>query len=142
MSRILFAPVVEKFLQADGVISKTWLHFLSDVGGALKGDWTKTEITLNVSGASAQPSRTVLAKKGSTFEISIVWSETVSFNSGSFFTLTLDQKNFYSFEKTILTLLNDDKEIVGHAVPNNKFIEIKSNESLNSCILSGTLILK
>lgn len=138
-----FAPIKESLLDASGVISQTWFQFFTALGTGLNGEWSKSQYKILVSnnGGESEPTRTVLAQKGSTIEISMHFDSVISFNNANFTIEDAINKKL-TFEDTYLNIYDVGGVLLGGAYASGESITIPNVSSTGHCTISGTLILK
>jgi len=152
------APIKEIMLNSTGLLNQVWIQFFSSLGTGLKGEWDSSEYKLEIKPIPPSTStvdmadRTVLAKKGSTIELSMSFENGRDFSPGdgfyfsieiaSFSTQDVNKKNA-QFEETFLNVYDKSSKalIAGALVSGDKIFlpKLHITESFN---ISGTLILK
>ena len=152
------APIKDIMLNSTGLLNQVWIQFFSSLGTGLKGEWESSEYKLEIIFVDDplitldMADRTVLAKKGSTIELSMSFDGPRDFSPGngfyfsieiaSFSTQNVNKKNA-QFEETFLNVYDKTSMalIAGAFVSGNKIFlpKLHITESFN---ISGTLILK
>ena len=152
------APIKEIMLNSTGLLNQVWIQFFSSLGTGLKGEWESSEYKLEIIFVDDplitldMADRTVLAKKGSTIELSMSFENGRDFSPGngfyfsieiaSFSTQNVNKKNA-QFEETFLNVYDKSSRalIAGALVSGDKIFlpKLHITESFN---ISGTLILK
>lgn len=152
------APIKDIMLNSTGLLNQVWIQFFSSLGTGLKGEWESSEYKLEIIFVDDplitldMADRTVLAKKGSTIELSMSFDGPRDFSPGngfyfsieiaSFSTQNVNKKNA-QFEETFLNVYDKTSRalIAGAFVSGNKIFlpKLHITESFN---ISGTLILK
>ena len=152
------APIKDIMLNSTGLLNQVWIQFFSSLGTGLKGEWESSEYKLEIIFVDDplitldMADRTVLAKKGSTIELSMSFDSGRDFSPGngfyfsieiaSFSTQNVNKKNA-QFEETFLNVYDKTSRalIAGAFVSGNKIFlpKLHITESFN---ISGTLILK
>jgi len=152
------APIKDIMLNSTGLLNQVWIQFFSSLGTGLKGEWESSEYKLEIISVNDplitldMADRTVLAKKGSTIELSMSFDSGRDFSPGdgfyfsieiaSFSTQNVNKKNA-QFEETFLNVYDKTSRalIAGAFVSGNKIFlpKLQITESFN---ISGTLILK
>ncbi len=155
------APIKDIMLNSTGLLNQVWIQFFSSLGTGLKGEWDSSEYKLEIISVPNPPNppttldmadRTVLAKKGSTIELSMSFENGRDFSPGngfyfsieiaSFSTQNVNKKNA-QFEETFLNVYDKSSRalIAGALVSGDKIFlpKLHITESFN---ISGTLILK
>ena len=152
------APIKDIMLNSTGLLNQVWIQFFSSLGTGLKGEWESSEYKLEIIFVDDplitldMADRTVLAKKGSTIELSMSFNGPRDFSPGngfyfsieiaSFSTQNVNKKNA-QFEETFLNVYDKTSRalIAGAFVSGNKIFlpKLHITESFN---ISGTLILK
>lgn len=152
------APIKDIMLNSTGLLNQVWIQFFSSLGTGLKGEWESSEYKLEIISVNNPPTtlgmadRTVLAKKGSTIELSMSFDSGRDFSPGngfyfsieiaSFSTQNVNKKNA-QFEESFLNVYDKTSRalIAGAFVSGNKIFlpKLQITESFN---ISGTLILK
>ena len=152
------APIKDIMLNSTGLLNQVWIQFFSSLGTGLKGEWESSEYKLEIIFVDDplitldMADRTVLAKKGSTIELSMSFDGPRDFSPGngfyfsieidSFSTQNVNKKNA-QFEDTFLNVYDKTSRalIAGAFVSGNKILlpKLHITESFN---ISGTLILK
>jgi hypothetical protein len=138
-----FAPIKEALLDASGTISQTWIQFFTTLGTGLSGEWSKSEykLTIDNNGVDLIPTRTVLAQKGSTIEISMHFDTLKTFLNANFSINETNNKNL-TFEDSYLNIYDVGGILLGGAYASGSVISIPNVSSTGHCTISGTLILK
>ncbi len=152
------APIKDIMLNSTGLLNQVWIQFFSSLGTGLKGEWESSEYKLEIIFVDDplitldMADRTVLAKKGSTIELSMSFNGPRDFSPGngfyfsieiaSFSTQNVNKKNA-QFEETFLNVYDKTSRalIAGAFVSGDKIFlpKLHITESFN---ISGTLILK
>lgn len=138
-----FAPIKEALLDASGTISQTWFQFFTSIGTGLFGEWSKSQYNIIVTndGGDLTPTRTVLAQKGSTIDLSMHFDSATSFINAKF-SIKGDSNKNLNFEDTYLNIYQSDGTLLGGAFVSGTIISIPDVASVGHCNISGTLILK
>lgn len=140
--RIISAPIKEIVLGPNGILTQVWLQFIANVGSALTGEWSKSEYEIEIdnNGAPLIPDRTILALKGETIELSMVFNDPQTFTNAKF---SIPESNNFniSFEESYLNLYDTGGVLLGGALVSGEVITLPNVSSTGKSILSGTLIL-
>lgn len=131
------APIKDIMLNSTGLLNQVWIQFFSSLGTGLKGEWESSEYKLEIIFVDDplitldMADRTVLAKKGSTIELSMSFDGPRDFSPGngfyfsieiaSFSTQNVNKKNA-QFEETFLNVYDKTSRalIAGAFVSGNK----------------------
>lgn len=152
------APIKEIMLNSTGLLNQVWIQFFSSLGTGLKGEWDSSEYKLEIIFVDDplitldMADRTVLAKKGSTIELSMSFENGRDFSPGNGFYFSIEiasfstqnvNKKYAQFEETFLNVYDKSSRalIAGALVSGDKIFlpKLHITESFN---ISGTLILK
>ena len=152
------APIKEIMLNSTGLLNQVWIQFFSSLGTGLKGEWDSSEYKLEIIFVNDplitldMADRTVLAKKGSTIELSMSFENGRDFSPGDGFYFSIEiasfstqnvNKKYAQFEETFLNVYDKSSRalIAGALVSGDKIFlpKLHITESFN---ISGTLILK
>lgn len=152
------APIKEIMLNSTGLLNQVWIQFFSSLGTGLKGEWESSEYKLEIIFVDDplitldMADRTVLAKKGSTIELSMSFENGRDFSPGNGFYFSIEiasfstqnvNKKYAQFEETFLNVYDKSSRalIAGALVSGDKIFlpKLHITESFN---ISGTLILK
>ena len=152
------APIKDIMLNSTGLLNQVWIQFFSSLGTGLKGEWDSSEYKLEIISVDNPPTtldmadRTVLAKKGSTIELSMSFENGRDFSPGDGFYFSIEiasfsiqdvNKKYAQFEETFLNVYDKSSKalLAGALVSGDKIFlpKLHITESFN---ISGTLILK
>ena len=154
------APIKDIMLNSTGLLNQVWIQFFSSLGTGLKGEWDSSEYKIEITSVPNPPNppttldmadRTVLAKKGSTVELSMSFDGPRDFSPGNGFEFRIEIANFSTqtvnkkylqFEETFLNIYDLNGSLQGGAKASGNSIILPKISITSAFNISGTLILK